>query len=111
VTKGVTNLIVVVAMLLLTRVSMELRWCVSLCTGGGGGAKVYDLNYYVKAALAGGICCSITHAAVCPLDVVKTRIQLEPTKYTGMVSGFRTVLANEVWLGWTLSLSYFHTRV
>jgi len=49
----------------------------------------------VKAALAGGICCSITHAAVCPLDVVKTRIQLEPTKYTGMVSGFRTVLANE----------------
>jgi len=63
--------------------------------GGGGGAKVYDLNYYVKAALAGGICCSITHAAVCPLDVVKTRIQLEPTKYTGMVSGFRTVLANE----------------
>ena len=26
--------------------------------------KVYDLNYYVKAALAGGICCGITHGAL-----------------------------------------------
>jgi hypothetical protein len=26
--------------------------------------KVYDLNYYLKGALAGGICCSITHGAL-----------------------------------------------
>ena len=37
--------------------------------------------YFVKAAAAGGICCSLTHGAVTPLDVVKTRIQLDPIKY------------------------------
>jgi len=56
----------------------------------------YDLSYYTKAALAGGICCGLTHGAVCPVDVVKTRIQLEPTKYNkGLVGGFRTVIAEE----------------
>ena len=44
--------------------------------------KKYNFMYYVKGALAGGICCSITHAALCPVDVVKTRIQLDPIKYT-----------------------------
>jgi len=56
----------------------------------------YDLTYYTKSALAGGICCSITHGAVCPVDVVKTRIQLEPLKYNrGMVGGFKQVIAEE----------------
>jgi len=58
--------------------------------------KVYDLSYFLKGALAGGICCGITHGAVCPVDVVKTRIQLNPTKYNqGMIAGFRTVVAEE----------------
>ena len=57
---------------------------------------VYGLDHFVKGALSGGICCSVTHGALCPVDVVKTRIQLEPTKYNkGMVSGFRTVIAEE----------------
>jgi len=59
-------------------------------------ADDFNLTYYTKAALAGGICCGITHGAVCPIDVVKTRIQLEPTKYNkGMLAGFRTVVAEE----------------
>lgn len=40
----------------------------------------YDLMYFLKGAAAGGICCSITHAALCPVDVVKTRVQLDPVK-------------------------------
>jgi len=63
------------------------------------GAKVqgpFDLTYYVKGAFAGGLCCSITHGALCPVDVVKTRIQLEPQKYNrGMVAGFGQVIASE----------------
>jgi solute carrier family 25 phosphate transporter 3 len=60
-----------------------------------GGDK-YDLMYYTKAAAAGGICCSITHGALCPVDVVKTRIQLDPVKYNkGMVGTFRQVVAAE----------------
>jgi len=56
----------------------------------------FNMNYYLKSALAGGICCGFTHGAVCPVDVVKTRIQLEPQKYnSGMIGGFRTVIAEE----------------
>lgn len=56
----------------------------------------FDLTYYLKGALAGGICCAVTHGALCPVDVVKTRIQLDPKKYNkGMVGGFRQVIAEE----------------
>jgi len=40
----------------------------------------YDAMYYTKSAAAGGICCSITHGALTPVDVVKTRVQLDPVK-------------------------------
>lgn len=56
----------------------------------------YDLMYYLKGAAAGGICCSITHAALCPVDVVKTRVQLDPVKYNrGLIGGFKQVVAEE----------------
>lgn len=55
----------------------------------------YNLMYYLKGAAAGGICCSITHGALTPVDVVKTRVQLEPTKYTGLISGMRKIVAEE----------------
>jgi solute carrier family 25 phosphate transporter 3 len=34
----------------------------------------YKFDYFLKGAAAGGICCSVTHGALCPVDVVKTRI-------------------------------------
>merc|ERR1719359_1760046 len=56
----------------------------------------FDTTYYVKAATAGAICCSATHGAVCPVYVVKTRIQLNPAKYNqGLIGGFRQVIAEE----------------
>ena len=59
-------------------------------------SKNYDLMYYLKGALAGGICCSITHGALCPVDVVKTRIQLDPAKYNkGLIGGFKQIIAEE----------------
>jgi len=58
--------------------------------------KVYDSMYYLKGAAAGGICCSITHGALTPVDVVKTRVQLDPVKYNqGLIGGFRQVVAEE----------------
>ncbi|KAL7565092.1 hypothetical protein ACA910_005100 [Epithemia clementina (nom. ined.)] len=60
------------------------------------GGKVYDFMYYLKGAAAGGICCSITHGALTPVDVVKTRVQLDPVKYNrGLMGGFRQVIAEE----------------
>lgn len=56
----------------------------------------FDLAYFVKGAVAGGICCSVTHGGMCPVDVVKTRMQLNPEKYNkGMIGGFRQVIAEE----------------
>ncbi len=58
--------------------------------------QTYGLGYYVRAALAGGICCSVTHGGACPVDVVKTRMQLKPQKYNkGMISAFKQVVAEE----------------
>lgn len=58
--------------------------------------KKYNLMYYVKGAASGGICCSVTHAALCPVDVIKTRIQLYPQTYTsGLIGTFRQVIAQE----------------
>jgi len=67
---------------------------VLLATSAGG--KKYDMMYYIKGAAAGGICCSITHGALCPVDVVKTRVQLDPVKYNqGLIGGFRQVVSEE----------------
>ncbi|KAG0356100.1 mitochondrial carrier domain-containing protein [Gamsiella multidivaricata] len=51
---------------------------------------------YARFALAGAICCGVTHGALTPVDVVKTRIQLEPTVYSkGMAASFRQVVKAE----------------
>mmetsp|Transcript_22156 Transcript_22156/g.59755 ORF Transcript_22156/g.59755 Transcript_22156/m.59755 type:complete len:329 (+) Transcript_22156:64-1050(+) len=65
-------------------------------TANSGSEKKYDLMYYLKGALSGGICCGITHGALTPVDVVKTRIQLEPEVYNkGMIGGFGQVIKSE----------------
>ncbi|MCJ1340623.1 mitochondrial phosphate carrier protein [Bachmanniomyces sp. S44760] len=58
--------------------------------------KLSGLQLYSRFALAGAICCSVTHGGLTPVDVVKTRIQLDPVTYNrGMIGGFRQVIANE----------------
>ncbi|KAF2665292.1 mitochondrial carrier [Microthyrium microscopicum] len=66
--------------------------------------KISGINLYSRFAFAGAVCCSITHGSLTPVDVVKTRIQLDPAKYNqGMINGFRKVIAEEgfgaVWTG------------
>jgi solute carrier family 25 phosphate transporter 3 len=63
---------------------------------GGTDFSQYDSMYYLKGAAAGGICCSITHGALTPVDVVKTRIQIDSVKYNqGLMGGFRKIIAEE----------------
>lgn len=53
----------------------------------------FDAVHFLKGGLAGGICCGVTHGALCPVDVVKTRIQLDPVQYNrGMIGGFSQVI-------------------
>merc|ERR1739848_780338 len=70
--------------------------------GGEEEQHTFGAMHYIKGALAGGICCSITHGALCPVDVVKTRMQLDPQRYKGLVSGMRQVIATEGYFvqGW-----------
>lgn len=51
---------------------------------------------YGTFALAGAIGCGATHGAMTPIDVVKTRIQLEPAVYNkGMFGSFKQVVGTE----------------
>jgi len=60
------------------------------------GQGPFNLSYYLSGALAGGICCGLTHGALTPVDVVKTRIQLDPTTYNkGFIGGFKQVIEAE----------------
>jgi len=58
--------------------------------------KLSGVQLYSRFALAGAVCCSVTHGGLTPVDVVKTRIQLDPVTYNkGLIGGFRQVIANE----------------
>merc|ERR1719327_2634428 len=60
------------------------------------GQGPFGPKYFLSGALAGGICCGLTHGALTPVDVVKTRIQLDPAKYNqGFVGGVRQVASAE----------------
>ncbi|KAF9468499.1 mitochondrial carrier domain-containing protein [Collybia nuda] len=51
---------------------------------------------YRSFFFAGAICCTISHGAMTPIDVVKTRIQIDPAfKGLGFVSGTRQVIVRE----------------
>eukprot|EP00163_Fabomonas_tropica_P008596 TRINITY_DN18328_c0_g1_i1.p1 TRINITY_DN18328_c0_g1~~TRINITY_DN18328_c0_g1_i1.p1 ORF type:complete len:359 (+),score=134.57 TRINITY_DN18328_c0_g1_i1:90-1079(+) len=50
---------------------------------------------FITDAFGGALCCAVTHSAVVPIDVVKTRMQLEPGRYPSLLSGFRMIAAEE----------------
>ncbi|KAF9929445.1 Cu/Pi carrier [Mortierella alpina] len=51
---------------------------------------------YARFALAGAIGCGVTHGTLTPVDVVKTRIQLDSKTYNkGMINSFGKVIRNE----------------
>ncbi|QFZ25480.1 putative mitochondrial phosphate carrier [Clavispora lusitaniae] len=56
----------------------------------------FTVGDYASFALAGAMGCGVTHGAMTPIDVVKTRIQLEPTVYNkGMIGSFKQVVSSE----------------
>ncbi|KAJ9195980.1 hypothetical protein DTO164E3_6518 [Paecilomyces variotii] len=59
-------------------------------------SQLSGLQLYSRFAFAGAVCCSVTHGALTPVDVVKTRIQLDPVTYNrGLIGGFRQVIQKE----------------
>eukprot|EP01064_Diplonema_japonicum_P006753 TRINITY_DN14583_c0_g1_i1.p1 TRINITY_DN14583_c0_g1~~TRINITY_DN14583_c0_g1_i1.p1 ORF type:complete len:311 (+),score=43.08 TRINITY_DN14583_c0_g1_i1:53-985(+) len=55
----------------------------------------HNSNYYMKCQMGGILSCGLTHMAVTPLDVVKCNMQVNPAKYTGLMSGLKTVMKEE----------------
>jgi len=58
--------------------------------------QLSGIQLYSRFAFAGAVCCGVTHGALTPVDVVKTRIQLDPVVYNrGLIGGFKQVIQNE----------------
>lgn len=64
--------------------------------------EVHDMSYYQKCMMGGILSCGITHTMVCPLDIVKCRMQAMPGLYKGVGDGFSTIKATEGMTGFTL---------
>jgi len=52
--------------------------------------------------IGGILSCGITHTLVCPLDIVKCRMQANPGLYKGVGDGFKTIMADKGLRGFTL---------
>lgn len=56
----------------------------------------FSLSDYSKFFAAGATCCTLSHGLMTPLDVVKTRVQVDDAfKGLNLVSGARQVIAKE----------------
>eukprot|EP01083_Nonionella_stella_P175315 610190_1 len=68
------------------------------------GAVPHNNSYYAKCMFAGILSCGITHTGICPLDVVKCNMQVNPQKFTGLFSGMSMLIKEEggmaIWKGW-----------
>ncbi|CCI47622.1 hypothetical protein ABG067_003668 [Albugo candida] len=56
---------------------------------------IHDNVYYGKCMIGGILSCGLTHTAITPLDVVKCNMQVNPTKFKGLVPGLRTIASEE----------------
>jgi len=54
-----------------------------------------SLKFYGLCGIGGILSCGITHTAIVPLDLIKCRIQVNPEKYRGIITGFSTTVKEE----------------
>ncbi|KIV80532.1 hypothetical protein PV11_08025 [Exophiala sideris] len=64
----------------------------------------YSTKYFAACMIGGVIACGPTHTAVTPLDLVKTRRQVDPKLYSSNFKAWRTIYAGDglrgVFFGW-----------
>lgn len=70
--------------------------------------KPHDNVYYFKCMIGGVLSCGLTHLVVTPLDVVKCNMQVDPTKFKGLLPGIGVVMKEggfgALWKGWAPTL-------
>jgi len=65
----------------------------------------HDASYYFKCMIGGALACGLTHAAMCPLDIVKCRMQVNSSLYKSLPHAFSTIRATEGARGLTLGFA------
>ncbi|XP_028761146.1 mitochondrial phosphate carrier protein 3, mitochondrial isoform X1 [Neltuma alba] len=60
-----------------------------------GKIELYSPTYFVTCTVGGILSCGLTHMAVTPLDLVKCNMQIDPTKYKSISSGFGVLLTEQ----------------
>lgn len=63
--------------------------------------EVHDASYYIKCMGGGILSCGLTHTMVCPLDIVKCRMQVDPA-YTSIGHGFSLIRQNQGLSGFSI---------
>ncbi|KAI6217294.1 Phosphate carrier protein, mitochondrial [Aphelenchoides besseyi] len=56
-------------------------------------------KFFLFCSISGFLSCGLTHTAIVPLDLIKCRIQVNPTKYKGILSGFSKTLREDGLIG------------
>ncbi|KAE8999145.1 Mitochondrial phosphate carrier protein 3 [Phytophthora rubi] len=56
---------------------------------------IHDTAYYGKCMIGGVLSCGLTHTGITPLDVVKCNMQVNPTKFNGLLPGIKTIASEE----------------
>jgi solute carrier family 25 phosphate transporter 3 len=71
------------------------------CSGSGGAleggisCELGSMKYYALCGFGGVLSCGITHTAVTPLDMIKCRIQVNPTKYRNPFFGWKLTVKED----------------
>jgi solute carrier family 25 phosphate transporter 3 len=69
------------------------------------GADKHDATYYFKCMIGGALACGLTHTAICPLDIIKCRMQVNPGLYKSIGDAFTTIRTTEGAKGLTLGFA------
>ncbi|XP_065829240.1 solute carrier family 25 member 3-like [Oscarella lobularis] len=66
-------------------------------------------KYYALCGIGGILSCGLTHTAVVPLDLIKSRIQVDPQKYGSLIKAFKVSVKESGFrglaLGWAPTLA------
>ncbi|XP_045655398.1 phosphate carrier protein, mitochondrial-like [Ursus americanus] len=71
-------------------------WAAGAAAAEGEQSYEYgSAKYLLLCGLGGMLSCGLTHTAIVPLDLVKCRMQVDPGKYKGIVSGFGVTVRDD----------------
>ncbi len=54
-----------------------------------------DSSYYLRSAVSGAIAACTTHVIMVPVDVIKTKMQLNPSQYSTTRGAFGRIVSTE----------------